>query len=1163
MFFRDTVVTANYYEYKFLVEIVCCNRGYSFIPDKRGNSRVVDVQTVVGAACRFVYQTLRVIPISRLYYETQTPANHSEREILTAITKLYSSQGTPVQNIIDKNNLPCVRLPWHRAPEYIKLLEGGLMDDIIQEVNSIVPRLFNGEPVLSIYAHTPKLRQGLRDRYRHRNLAKVMEFPELLDQLEMDFCDWCGNMSIDADRVDAYVVESVVGSYMGRFFFPWWDKYKLREYTEGRQRIAYEGNMLDVSSTESIALIDDPNIDFHQTMVDLRTLSVQMFGHSTAQAKNSDNLDLQYSVLEWYTELKFKKYLDLLNQYYVLIQRGQLDRMDDILPENARSSNMLQLSTEYGVFRTRQIDNTMKARIKNNRDFLTMVYSKYADVKLETITGDINSRATSYSMMMTRDKMDSNYPFFKPGLDICPIATFFKPESRTRQNVRVSRILQTMHPEIRPDTKGEVTDAQLRAIVSKNINNVVTDEGYKKYALVIRALRELDNLSEFLENHGMSIADICGVNYLTTEYYEIISDLDGMLYDRLVTTWRDERGSVEEAFDDGYNATVVSWLSNVEVLDLLKTKRSNTLPSKVDRKTIGVVDRDIAYLAAAKQLPLLRVSLPNAFVTEREVNAGLARINLRFRDNSVFSETNVTAFELYNNSALNQVIWEETLKFISNYSVENLAYLLGDMVMLLYLLDKIMGAQSALHQEFIEELNKLSQPFRFSIVNTLGHLRLNSVGSNNPADAVLNKIVQSVLDQKHVKEPKDYRWGYTDVSKYLGRIIMSYGPKGPLKFVFERVIFDKSGPMLGGMPISSTQLRNLLADCRLKYKDDKGISPALKRIESEKEGALSLTTICYMYYKYTHLITRAYLDKCTLQDLRIFTRLSRPVNIFWMQKDLLLARQMCLNLISDLYSKYVVKINTVISCYNEEQRDPKSSYKIFASLNAAAIIGDVQTLQSRVAELSDAYQELKSGAPEETILTVLDSLDIAYVRSATAVMCDPKYNRMIQGMMLSGVYAWFSNMQLSANITQVQDSLLKIKDSVKKELDLERVRSKSFNVNKQAQLTNYVLTQILSDKTSVLSDKYRTMLISGNRVALEEKIEQLYGSSINLIPADSNGFIKNQRGDYFSAVINNKHLAFLNKVGIVFICDAKLESVSVADTRICYVTDLGDDVTWG
>lgn len=1141
MFFKDTIVPVTYYEYKFLVEIACSMRGYSYKVKGAIRGSAVPNPGLEAETCRFVYQTLRKLPISKLYYETETPKEHSEREILNAIVKLYSRSMIPLQVIFEKYGLIADEVSWERADQYITVLEDGLMDVILRDVNEMLPRIFDGEPVLSIYAKIPKLRQGLRNRYRNRNPQDTKDNPDLLDYLEADFCEWCGGMNIDPDRVDAYVAESVIGMYMGNYFFPHWETTKLKEYTGGRQRVMFEGSILDVSNTESIALKEDPHIDFQQTMEDMLRLSVIMFRHSTAKSKNSNFIDLQYSVLEWYIDMYFDQALQLLNLYYKYISQGKYDMLEKTKLSSSKAPNILQLSTEYKVNRVpaSTVDNTLLARIDNNKTFLTMIYRIYGNIDLSNITGYINRHAFRYEAGMSRSKTDSNYPFFKDKVDIIN-GQDIKDGSQEMQ------LLMAMFPSLKPDpTTGQLTIEDITKLTSQKQGYVVTDEGYEKFALLVKTLKELDDLNEFLLNHGMSMADLNSVNYLTNEYYAIISDLDGVLYDRLANVWNQEHPrSNEDPYTDGIPTETVRFKSNAEVKEFLTSRKDDYSPSSVNLQDISQfrVTRKVDLQNEAASIQLLKSTAPKNFALDREANYALLRIAMQFHEEKLTSDT-VTKFDIYSRDAnLVQSIWNETLRFMETFSMKRLACMMGDFVTLLYVQDRMTGSKSKQHEEIIRALESISPTFRYNVVT------------------LMNQLIER-------KQPI----AYLNLSEQMGSMInrTRYGDQESprFNFAFEELEITSTKFMHRGMVIGSAGVRKVVDAIRMKYTKVDGFDMRIAGIERKfGENTLSLTALCLAYFKIAYTVTDCYLRMFLPVDAAYIYGNHSAVNDFWAQKDKLLAKKYSLSLIQKISEDYVHRINQALKIYNLQQSNPSAKYRTYSSFAIISMLGITQDLKRLISNLSQVYQELKSGAPEQEFLSRLDALNVEYPKnSKAAYRMDESYNRMLYHIVLVGACEWFQSTQMLLDVNKVCDDILKVKNDLKKNLHLEKSTSKNYDMDDDYKLIASRLKQIMETPQSDLANRYRAMIIAaGNRRDIDNKIQQICGSPASMIPTDKYGFLKNPDGQYYTCRISEDERAFIKSDGIVFVCNLVVDNTIESKDAVKFflITELDDNLNW-
>lgn len=1158
MFFRDTLVPVTYYEYKWLMEIVCSTRGYHFTTTESGVPRARPIHGPEGEACRFVYQTLRVLPISKLYFETGIESGGSNRIMLEAIARLYTHDSPSLQGLALKYNLPIDSNDWDwaYASRYVDLLEGGLMQILLKDVDTLLPRTFDGESALTLYAKTPKLRQGLLARYKRWNPQGVKENPRILDYLESDFADWCGTINIDPDRVDAYVAESVIGAYMGRYFFPHWDSKYLKLYTQGKQRVMYEGALLDTADTLTIEIKEDPTIDFQATMADMLELSTIMFRHSTAKAKSAKYIDLQYSVLEWYIDTYFKSALSTLNVLYMQVFENKyknLDRIADV----RKIPNILRLSTDYKVNRvpTATVDTTLSSRIENNKRFLSVIYDLYPEIDVSSITRHINRHAVRYQAGLTRSKTDSNYPFFKVGTDIVSCDSI-EPQGTEMQ------LLLAMFPDLEVDpTTESIQSADLNNLLNQKQGYIVTDEGYRKFSLLIRTLKELDDLNEFLVNHGMSIADLNSVNYLTNEYYSIISDLDGVLYDRLSHTWKAEHPSgsgIIDPYTDGYvavdvrlNSNAVKLNSNAEVKEFLSSRQTDFSPSTVNLQEIGAihVTKPPAVVETTKTIQLLKTTKPPFLDNELLWNRALIRMNIRYH-NELLLDNHVTKFNIYSErSEFPKCMWDETVNFMSKFSEDGLFHMLGDLVTMLDLIDCMSGVNSEEHTAFIAAIDMVSPTLRYNIASLLDALR-----SKNA------RPIMFTTEDRH----GDF---IMQMGRMVAKLEFSNPTSEPFTFAFADYHFRGDTVIHQGMPIGLIGFRKQVDKLRMLYATKTGFDTRIvQQEESFGETALSLTMLCVAYFKTLHSLNTRYLLKFLPVDTEQMQAACAHTNPYWRLKDLILAKNLSLALINRIYTQYVTKINDSLSVYNREHANPNGKYKVYATFGIVNTLGVTQDLKRLLSSINQVFQDLKAGVPEQEYLAQMDNLHIDYAKnSMTSLRFDEAYNRLLYHVLLASVSEWFQSTQMLLDVNRVCDEILQAKMDLRKQLHLEKSTLKGLNLDSQSKLIESRLRQIISKPHSELAAKFRALTISSaNDMEAHRRIQKICGIPLSMVSRDATGFLKNPDGKYYSCKWGDDSLAFIKDNGIVLVCKLSVDNTEdIKDSvELFFITNLSDSLDW-
>ena len=1164
MFLNDTVVSVINFVYKLLVEIASNQIGYTISTKpiaKTGleGRKVVNNMGDDARACRFVYQTLRVIPISTLYYETNTPMGGSDKDILGAVAKLYSSETRSIQSIFADYGLRVDNtIDWGFENSAVNILESGLMAVVLDKAERLVPCIFNGEPVLKMYAKLPQMRVGLWNRYKKSYKHLVQDNPGLLEVLEQDWFDWAGRVHIDADRADAYVAESILGTYMGRFFFTQWNKERLQELQRTRQRVIYEGSALDLSARESIAIREDPHIDFHQAMTDILDLSNYMFFHSTASRKNKDNLLLQYSVLEWYTKKTFNEVLKTLNGLYRDLQNGKTDWSQESIQKasEAKSHDILRLSTELGVSRQETIDNTMKERIRRNIAWLDEMYEKYGEIDISNITEEINRYMLQHSLQVGRDKQDSDYPFFKDKEDVIVY-------SDSDRFPKVAELIGAMNVGADGTRLGE-DPRQFNELLASHRYYVVSDSGYQKMALLLRTLKALDDLNIYLRNHDMSIADLDSVNYLDNTYYAMTDDLEGVLYSRMNRAWVQEHSisdsNWKDLYDDGIQTSSASYLSNVEVRRTLAARSKQTEVERVDLSKLSdlkVVDRP-QVRSEFEVIPLLKETKPVDYELEKELNGCLATLCMRFwgdywkHDQAIKDTTKsyVTKFPIYSPSKnYSSYIWEQVTTFMENFNKYDLAVMLGDFIHLMYLEKKLFGQGSPRYQTLLSTLEAISSDLRINLVRALDTLE-----AQIPTLGYLSAGAQ--FGARFLK-------GYVDEGKNQGPLF---------SFVFENLVIDlNSGKCTyGGSVIGNPEMKSVIERIKLRYSTAAGFDTEIvnkehQLVQSRKVPTISLTHLSVLYFTTVNALIDAYLSK--FLPVGIAQCKSSNICEYWAKRDQVFARQGALVLIGRIYEDYITKINRILGAYNDVLKN-NLKFKTYASLALSKGMGIAQSLKQFSLSLLKLHQDLKAGVPQDELLAEMDKLQINYVQNIKANnFMDLDYCSMLHNIVLTDACEWIQNIQVPTEINQICDSIMQVRRVLRKDLSLDITQAKRYETRDYQKYydscLDYAVTKAREDKES-MTQLMSLTIAAGNHRGIEKQLSRITGMPSSMRLQGRSGFLKNPEGRYYNASVSETELAFLRYDGVVCICDVDVDNSTVGGRAAKFVllSELSDDLEW-
>ena len=1190
MFYRNTINSINRLEYKLLFEVACEQAGYTFVIASPAHFKIKKNTDEDAPVYRWAYQTLRWMPISSLYYYTGVTDDLTSGSMAQAIRAFFSLDPYNLKKILQQNEIKLDARDERYLEQHLSVMQNKLIPKIELAVNRMIPQLGNGENILSIYTYTAQLRNGVRQRYRAENKELIKENPWLLDALELDFHEWFRSVNIDPERQDTYVAENVIGAYMGNYFFKEWNDRNKPVYLGSTQRIMYSGEYLDVQNTEVVQLPDVPQIDFHQTMSDVVQLSRELFSHATA-SRRGDYIVLQYSVLEWYVNKYLKQTLNELNHVYKAILNGNTSNLQKEAMKESSVYSYLALNTEFQVNRRPRntVDNALLTRIGVNQNFLDRMHSAYKQISISNLTSSINSKVLERAATSKDGKSDSNYPFFREGQDISI------PGDDLRSDY-LFEILDAKYPnlEIKKRIKQGVPREQIIAYLTLNkASIVITDAGYEKFALVIRCMQELDELNNFLLEHGMSVADLNSVSVLTPEYFEIVQDLSGVLYDKLSNPWRESHSGAQGDLWDGIEARVLTYITNSDVREMLSKPTMEAGDYHVDINTIKdkAIERPLKRAKKVKEIKYLRP------IFSKEDIRGVVYCNIlsqlhRVAYPKVYVGEYITEADVYQDGRSKDptdAIRDHIYRHIHPWDPNSIVTTMGNFAILLNILYKLIpsGSRSGTPQILSDlrsteiariqpKLERLGVSWKI-IRDTLVRMNLSLLPAITDEtkrlddDYRLEGLVQVTskafeMGQRIMKVATNSQ-GTCDLQGWgmvLGDLIVRttgmYDSRQGRELIRSEVdkkfndwtVNDKISKIIAVESGITSKMVNRI----MEVQREKGVAQeGIKKV-------LGVITFMYCYYIMLHEVSSTVLDIYSPQWEGIHWEGGSCK--YWAIKDALHAKILAYNLRSSFQARYINPINKMLEVYNTYQSMGNGTvYRTYVSLAVVDLKGMFLEMKANIIQIEDLYRKLRSGVDEESYLADMDELKIEYpINILSSHRMDSKYPRELYSILLQDVVIRSRNSGLVADIDSLLNEIQNMQDSLKKRLCPKADIARGLHSDMFMKVVESRLRAITKDSNNPLYRKYLFMCIQvGRDSETQNKMRQFFGASSEHLVTDALGFIKNHEGQYYCAKPTTDSVMFMHRSGVAFLCDIEFDAEDQGVTLIA-VTELDNGIVW-